>query len=65
MAALTADGDSESWVLQKDKPIPPGNGAPLRLVIPFRWGARSAKALTHILLTSTSFPQREPLQIAL
>ncbi|MDP6581348.1 MAG: molybdopterin-dependent oxidoreductase [Vicinamibacterales bacterium] len=53
-----------TWMLN-DEPIPPGHGAPLRLVIPFRWGARSAKALTHILLTSTSFPQREPLQIAL
>ena len=29
-------------------PIPPKHGAPLRLVIPFRYGVRSVKAITEI-----------------
>ncbi len=41
-----------------DEPIPPQNGAPLRLVVPFRYGARSVKAITEISLTATSFPPR-------
>jgi len=39
-----------------DEPIPPKHGAPLRLIIPFRYGARSIKAVTEISFTSTSFP---------
>jgi DMSO/TMAO reductase YedYZ molybdopterin-dependent catalytic subunit len=48
-----------AWLLN-DEPIPPEHGAPLRLVIPFRWGARSIKAITEILLTATSFPAPPP-----
>ena len=41
--------------LMNDEPIPPKHGAPLRLVIPFRYGARSIKAVSEIVLTATSF----------
>lgn len=35
--------------LMNDAPIPPRHGAPLRLVIPFRYGQRSIKAITEIV----------------
>jgi DMSO/TMAO reductase YedYZ molybdopterin-dependent catalytic subunit len=44
-----------AW-LMNDAPIPPQHGAPLRLVVPFRYGARSLKAITDIQFTATSFP---------
>ena len=44
-----------AWMLN-DGPIPPKHGAPLRLVMPFRYGARSLKAVTEIYFTATSFP---------
>ena len=44
-----------AWLLN-DQPIPPQHGAPLRLIVPFRYGARSLKAITEITLTATSFP---------
>lgn len=43
-----------AWMLN-DAPIPPKHGAPLRLVIPFRYGARSLKAITEIQFTASSF----------
>ena len=46
-----------AWLIN-DEPIPPQNGAPLRLVVPFRYGARRVKAITEISLTATSFPPR-------
>jgi DMSO/TMAO reductase YedYZ molybdopterin-dependent catalytic subunit len=49
-----------AWMMN-DKPIPPEHGAPLRLVVPFRYGARSLKAITEIHLTATSFPPPPPL----
>ena len=49
-----------AWMIN-DKPIPPEHGAPLRLVVPFRYGARSLKAITEIQLTATSFPPPPPL----
>lgn len=49
-----------AWMIN-DKPIPPEHGAPLRLVVPFRYGARSLKAITEIHLTATSFPPPPPL----
>jgi sulfoxide reductase catalytic subunit YedY len=49
-----------AWLLN-DEPIPPVNGAPLRLVIPFRYGARSIKAVTSISFTQTQFLHPEPL----
>jgi len=47
-----------AWKLN-DEPIPPQHGAPLRLIIPFRWGGRSVKGITDILFTATSFPHPE------
>jgi len=44
-----------AWLLN-DQPIPPKHGAPLRLVIPFRYGARSVKAISEIIITPTGFP---------
>jgi DMSO/TMAO reductase YedYZ molybdopterin-dependent catalytic subunit len=44
-----------AWMLN-DAPLPPKHGAPLRLVIPFRYGARSIKAVTEIAFTASSFP---------
>jgi DMSO/TMAO reductase YedYZ molybdopterin-dependent catalytic subunit len=48
-----------AWMIN-DRPIPPEHGAPLRLVMPFRYGARSLKAITEIQLTATSFPPPLP-----
>ena len=48
-----------AWLLN-DQPIPPEHGAPLRLVVPFRYGARSLKAITEISFTATSFPPPKP-----
>jgi DMSO/TMAO reductase YedYZ molybdopterin-dependent catalytic subunit len=36
-------------------PLPPLHGAPFRLVIPFRWGARNIKAIEEIRFTASSF----------
>ncbi len=36
-----------AWMMN-DAPIPPKHGAPLRVVIPFRYGVRSVKAITEI-----------------
>lgn len=44
-----------AWLLN-DEPIPPKHGAPLRLILPFRYAARSLKAITEIQFTATSFP---------
>jgi DMSO/TMAO reductase YedYZ molybdopterin-dependent catalytic subunit len=49
-----------AWMIN-DKPIPPENGAPLRLVVPFRYGARSLKAIREIQFTATSFPPPPPI----
>jgi len=48
-----------AW-LMNDQPIPPENGAPLRLIVPFRYGARSLKAIREIQFTATSFPAPSP-----
>ena len=37
-----------AW-LMNDQPIPSKHGAPLRLIIPFRYGNRSIKAITEIV----------------
>jgi DMSO/TMAO reductase YedYZ molybdopterin-dependent catalytic subunit len=50
-----------AWMMN-DKPIPPEFGAPLRLIVPFRYGARSMKAITDIQFTATSFPPARPWQ---
>ena len=48
-----------AWQLN-DEPIPPQHGAPLRLIMPFRYGARSLKAITEIQFTATSFAPPKP-----
>jgi DMSO/TMAO reductase YedYZ molybdopterin-dependent catalytic subunit len=48
-----------AWLLN-DQPLPPQHGAPLRLVVPFRYGARSLKAITEIHFTATSFAPPKP-----
>ena len=50
-----------AWLLN-DEAIPPQHGAPLRLITPFRYGARSLKAITQIEFTATSFPPPKPWQ---
>lgn len=47
-----------AWMLN-DEPLPPINGAPIRLVIPFRYGARSIKAISEITFGSPGLPMRE------
>jgi DMSO/TMAO reductase YedYZ molybdopterin-dependent catalytic subunit len=49
-----------AW-LMNDQPLPPEHGAPMRLVVPFRYGARSLKAITEIQFTATSFPPPPPI----
>jgi DMSO/TMAO reductase YedYZ molybdopterin-dependent catalytic subunit len=48
-----------AWELN-DAPIPPQHGAPLRLIVPFRYGARSLKAIKEIQFTATSFAPPKP-----
>ncbi|MEX2581678.1 MAG: molybdopterin-dependent oxidoreductase [Gemmatimonadota bacterium] len=40
-----------AWLMNGD-PIPAEHGAPLRLLVPFRYGARSVKAITEIYFGS-------------
>jgi len=44
-----------AW-LMNDAPIPPRHGAPLRLIIPFRYGNRSIKAITEVVFGTPSLP---------
>ena len=44
-----------AWMMN-DQPLPPRHGAPLRLIIPFRYGNRSIKAITEILFGTPSLP---------
>jgi DMSO/TMAO reductase YedYZ molybdopterin-dependent catalytic subunit len=44
-----------AW-LMNDAPIAPRHGAPLRLVMPFRYGNRSIKAITEIVFGTPSLP---------
>lgn len=44
-----------AW-LMNDEPIPPKHGAPLRLVVPFRYGNRSIKAITEIMFATPGLP---------
>ena len=44
-----------AW-LMNDQPIPPRHGAPLRLIVPFRYGNRSIKAITEIAFATPSLP---------
>jgi DMSO/TMAO reductase YedYZ molybdopterin-dependent catalytic subunit len=44
-----------AW-LMNDAPIPPRHGAPLRLIVPFRYGQRSIKAITEIVFGTPGLP---------
>ena len=49
-----------AWMMN-DESIPPQHGAPLRLIIPFRYGNRSVKAVTEMAFY-TPGPRMPPLQ---
>ncbi|MGE3510934.1 MAG: molybdopterin-dependent oxidoreductase [Vicinamibacterales bacterium] len=55
LSTLTHPQVMLAWMMN-DAPIPPRHGAPLRLVIPFRYGNRSTKAITEILFGTPSLP---------
>ncbi|HEV3140556.1 MAG TPA: molybdopterin-dependent oxidoreductase [Vicinamibacterales bacterium] len=44
-----------AW-LMNDAPIPPRHGAPLRLIVPFRYGNRSIKAITEMMFATPGLP---------
>ena len=44
-----------AW-LMNDEPVPPDHGAPLRLIIPFRYGNRSIKAITEMVFSTPGLP---------
>ena len=44
-----------AW-LMNGAPIPPRHGAPLRLVVPFRYGNRSIKAITEMVFATPGLP---------
>ncbi|MEQ8956022.1 MAG: molybdopterin-dependent oxidoreductase [Gammaproteobacteria bacterium] len=49
-----------AW-LMNNEPIPPQHGAPLRLIIPFRYGNRSVKAITEMTFSTPGPPRLPPL----
>jgi DMSO/TMAO reductase YedYZ molybdopterin-dependent catalytic subunit len=44
-----------AWMMN-DEPISADHGAPLRLIIPFRYGRRSLKAITDIVFGTPALP---------
>ena len=44
-----------AWMMN-DQPLPPRHGAPLRLIIPFRYGNRSIKAITEMIFATPGLP---------
>lgn len=48
-----------AWMMN-DAPIPADHGAPLRLIIPFRYGRRSLKAITEIVFATPALPPPPP-----
>ena len=44
-----------AWMMN-DAPLPPRHGAPIRLVVPFRYGQRSIKAITEIVFGTPGLP---------
>jgi DMSO/TMAO reductase YedYZ molybdopterin-dependent catalytic subunit len=44
-----------AW-LMNDQPILPKHGAPLRLIVPFRYGNRSIKAITEMVFATPGLP---------
>jgi DMSO/TMAO reductase YedYZ molybdopterin-dependent catalytic subunit len=55
MATLRHPQVMLAW-LMNDAPIPARHGAPLRLVVPFRYGNRSIKAITEIVFATPGLP---------
>jgi DMSO/TMAO reductase YedYZ molybdopterin-dependent catalytic subunit len=55
MATLRHPQVMLAW-LMNDAPIPPKHGAPLRLIVPFRYGQRSIKAITEIIFSTPGVP---------
>ena len=45
-----------AWIMN-DEPLDPQHGAPLRLVVPFRYGNRSIKAITEIIFGTPGLPR--------
>jgi len=43
------------WMMN-NQPLPPRHGAPLRLIVPFRYGNRSIKAITEMVFATPSLP---------
>jgi DMSO/TMAO reductase YedYZ molybdopterin-dependent catalytic subunit len=44
------------WMMNEE-PLDPQHGAPLRLVMPFRYGNRSIKAITEIIFGTPGLPR--------
>jgi DMSO/TMAO reductase YedYZ molybdopterin-dependent catalytic subunit len=55
MATLRHPQVMLAW-LMNDQPIPPRHGAPLRLIVPFRYGNRSVKAITEFVFATPGLP---------
>jgi DMSO/TMAO reductase YedYZ molybdopterin-dependent catalytic subunit len=55
MATLRHPQVMLAWMMN-DAPIPPRHGAPLRLIVPFRYGNRSIKAITEIIFSTPGLP---------
>ena len=55
MATLMHPQVMLAWMMN-DAPIPPKHGAPLRLIVPFRYGNRSIKAITEIMFATPGLP---------
>jgi len=55
MATLRHPQVMLAWMMN-DEPISADHGAPLRLVIPFRYGRRSLKAITDIVFATPALP---------
>jgi len=56
MDTLTHPQVMLAW-LMNDEPIPPQHGAPLRLIVPFRYGNRSIKAIREIIFSTPGLPR--------
>jgi len=55
MATLRHPQVMLAWMMN-DEPISADHGAPLRLIIPFRYGRRSLKAITDIVFATPALP---------
>ena len=55
MATLRHPQVMLAWMMN-DAPIPARHGAPLRLIVPFRYGNRSIKAITEMVFATPSLP---------